>query len=211
MKAEHIIFPCGRLKLEGIYFNVEKPASPAVVVTHPHPYYGGSMKNNVIYAIVGALAGVDIAALIFNFRGVGESEGVYGAGIEEQNDIKAALNWLMQQPGVNAHKMGLAGYSFGGGVALPVACADERVKGLVLISPYFERSPSALLKTCAKHMLIVGGSKDLQVSMASIKVYGREAAGPVSAKIMEGPDHFWNGYEREMAKAVADFFSELFK
>ncbi len=190
MKAEHITFPCGRLKLEGIYFDVEKEAAPAVVVTHPHPYYGGSMKNKVIYAITAALGNEGIAVLIFNFRGVGGSEGVYGAGTEEQKDIRAALNWLMQQPNVNPHKMGLAGYSFGGRVALPLACDDKRVKGHGAHLAVFRKLTLGPAQDMYQAPADTGGQQRLQVSMASIKVYGREAAGPVSAKIMEGAGPF---------------------
>ena len=169
------------------------------------------MRNNVTYAVADALGGAAMAAFLFNFRGVGGSEGSYGGGIAEQQDIVAALDWLQGQKGIDKSRLGLAGYSFGAGVALPVACTDERVKGIALISPYFESSPQALLKTCHKHRLILGGSNDLEVSPEVVASYGRQAAETTKLRIIEGPDHFWAGYEQEMGQAVADFFSELFR
>ncbi len=212
MKRRGVVFSCGSLKLEGIYFDPESHGSvPAVVVCHPHPLYGGSMRNNVTYAIAGALAEVTIAALLFNFRGVGKSQGSFGGGSTEQQDVEAALGWLSDQNGVEREKLGLAGYSFGGGVALPVACRDARVKGIALISPYFESSPSGLLKTCSKPKLIIGGGSDSMVLASQVSSYGQDAEEPKQVEIIEGPDHFWSGYEDVMARKVAGFFSEILK
>jgi len=212
MKQSHITFPCGGLKLEGIYYEVEgETGVSAVVVCHPHPLYGGSMQNNVIYAVAGALAAKAIAALIFNFRGVGESEGRHGGGIDEQQDVKSALDWLEIQPGVDRGKLGLAGYSFGAAVALPVACLDGRVRGAAFISPYLEQSHVSLLKSYRKPKLLVSGSRDNMVLPDDVAAYYSEAAEPKKFETINGSDHFWGGYEDEMADVVAEFFAGLFK
>jgi alpha/beta superfamily hydrolase len=111
---------------------------------------------------------------------------------------------------VNAAKLGLAGYSFGAGVVFPVACGDERVKGVALVSPYFEDSPENLLHICVKPKLIISGSKDQAVLADVVLLYAREAAEPKQVEIIKGPDHFWNGYEDAMAETVAGFFGDLF-
>jgi uncharacterized protein len=207
MKPQSVMFPCGGIKLEGLYYGVEAQGPvPAVVVCHPHPLHGGSMHNNVTYAIADALVGSGIAALLFNFRGVGRSQGSYGGGTAEQEDIGAAIDWLAAGKGVDAGWAGLAGYSFGGGVALPVACADERVRCVALISPYFEISPIVLLKDCRKPKLILGGGSDDLVLHSDIQRYGREAAAPITCEIIKGADHFWGGHEGTMADSVAGFF-----
>jgi alpha/beta superfamily hydrolase len=207
MKPQHIIFPCGELKLEGLYYGLEAEGPvPGVAVCHPHPLYGGSMHNNVTYAVAEALVKAGIAALLFNFRGVGRSEGRHGGGIAEQQDISAGLDWLLEQKHVVKTRLGLAGYSFGGGVALPVACADGRVRCFALISPYFEESPISLLKGCRKPKLIMGGGRDDMVPPADVEQYGEEAAEPKTYEIIKGADHFWGGYEGQMADKVAGFF-----
>jgi uncharacterized protein len=211
MKKEYVTFPCGKLKLEGIFFEAGSgDPLPAVVVCHPHPLYGGSMNNNVTMAIAGALGELPLNALLFNFRGVGASGGNYGGGTEEQEDVKAALDWLQKRADVNAAKLGLAGYSFGAGVVFPVACGDERVKGVALVSPYFEDSPENLLHNCVKPKLIISGSEDQAVLADVVLLYAREAAEPKQVEIVKGPDHFWNGYEDAMAETVAGFFGDLF-
>lgn len=209
MKPLQVTFPCGGLKLEGIYYSVEAgDPVPAVIVCHPHPLHGGSMHNNVTYAIADALVKGGMAALLFNFRGVGRSQGSYGGGTAEQEDVVAALDWLAKVKGVDAGRLGLAGYSFGAGVAFPVGCRDARVRVMALVSPYFENSPLALLKACLKPKLILGGSADDMVPSQDVETYGREAAEPNKCEIIKGPDHFWGGYERPMAGKVAGFFRD---
>ena len=209
MKPRQITFPCGEIKLEGLFYAAgTKTPWPAVVVCHPHPLYGGSMHNNVTFAVAGALVKAGMAALLFNFRGVGGSGGRHGGGTAEQQDIAAALGWLQDEEDVDETRLGLAGYSFGGGVALPVACADVRVKAMALISPYFESPPAALLKECLKPKLIMGGGSDGMVPASVVEQYGREAAGPKTLEMVKGADHFWGGDEVEMAERVAGFFKE---
>jgi len=209
MKPQQIVFPCAELELEGLYYSVEsKGPVPAVVVCHPHPLHGGSMHNNVTNAIAYALVKSGIAALLFNFRGVGSSQGSHGGGIAEQEDVRAALDWLGTVKGLDSSRLGLAGYSFGAGVAFPVGCSDERVKAIALISPYFESTPFSTLKGCPKPKLILGGSQDYAVPAQDVEVYGREAAEPKQVEIIKGPDHFWGGYERTMAEKVSGFFKD---
>ena len=136
MNKKSVTFPCGQLTLEGVYCTPEgNDAFPAVVLCHPHPLYGGSMDNTIIMELATAVTGASMAALMFNFRGVGGSEGSYGGSVGEREDVEAAIDWLISQPGIIANRIGLAGYSFGAMVGAPVACQDKRVKAVALISP----------------------------------------------------------------------------
>jgi uncharacterized protein len=212
MKQERVRFPCGKLVLEGIFYNIQSAAPvPSVIVCHPHPLYGGSMHNNVTYAIAAALAAENIAALLFNFRGVEGSEGEYGGGKDEQRDVTAALDYLQSLKGTDGKKLGLAGYSFGGGVVLPVGCEDDRVSALALISPYLEDRRYEMLKTCTKPKLIMGGGSDDMVPPDRVKLYAEEATNPKKIEIVPGADHFWGGHETRMAHLVSAFFSDSFK
>ena len=210
MKQNDVIFPCGDIKLEGIFFEIlgEKQV-PAVVVCHPHPLYGGSMHNNVTFALAEAIVTRGIASLLFNFRGVGRSEGQHGGGVAEQEDIMAALDWLQKQSAVAPLKLGLAGYSFGAAVALPVACRDQRVRAIALVSPYFDSSHEDLLKRCTLPKLMVNGGADSLVSPETVATYMNLAAEPKKQVQIEGADHLWGGYEDKMAAVVADFFADL--
>ncbi len=209
MKPEHIIFPCGNLKLEGLFFQPDGGGDvPAVVVCHPHPLYGGTMHNNVTFAIADALVKKSVAALLFNFRGVGDSQGNFGGGEKEQEDVGAALDWLSDREGVERNRLGVAGYSFGAGVAFPAACPDARVKAVALVSPYFEKDPAHLMSACGKPKLLIAGSDDYMVPAETVAGYYKDAAEPKKLEIINGADHFWGGFEDEMAGLVAQFFED---
>ena len=94
-------------------------------------------------------------------------------------------------------------------MALPVACADERVRCVALISPYFEESPISLLQNCRKPKFILSGGSDDMAPSSDVEQYGREAAEPKKCEIINGADHFWGGYEGQMADKVAGFFRDI--
>jgi len=166
------------------------------------------MHNNVTLAIAEALVKASMSSLLFNFRGVGRSQGSFGGGEKEQEDVAAALDWLHTRQGVDGKRLGAAGYSFGASVAFPAACKDDRVKGLALVSPYFERNPQALMKGCSKPKLFIAGTDDYMVPAETVEGYYRDAAEPKRFESVRGADHFWGGQEKEMAELVAGFFKD---
>ena len=169
------------------------------------------MDNNVILSASLALVERSTIAFMFNFRGVGGSQGSYGDGIAEQEDVKAAVSWLVSQPVVDNNRLGLLGYSFGAAVALPVACADEGVKAVALISLPPEPLQVSQLKGCTKPKLIVCGTNDFVVPLEQAELMNREAAEPKQFELISGADHFWRGYEAVVAEKVAAFFEDKFR
>lgn len=206
-------FPCGDITLEGEWHLPQgRGPFPGVVVCHPHPLHGGNMLNNVVSAICLALPQHSVAAFRFNFRGVGSSEGEFGGGIAEQEDVKAALAWLLSTPDMDTKRIGLAGYSFGASVALPVALQDERVSLLALVSPALSDSGWEQLKGYHNPKLLVVGDADASVSSGRFQQHVKDM-DPKQYQVVSGADHFWWGYEEEVAEKVAQFlvagFSEI--
>src|SRR5260221_12424431 len=117
MNENQVSFRSGDLTLEGLLANPGRGA-PAAVVCHPHPMYGGSMHNNVVEAILAAMWQAGYTTLRFNFRGVGASEGEHDGGPGEGDDAVAGMTFLMAQQGVRKEGAAMAGYSFGGMVAV---------------------------------------------------------------------------------------------
>src|SRR5690242_17874469 len=123
--------PTAQGHLEGILKPVEEQAQPACValVCHPHPLYGGTMHNKVVFQVAQALRAINIPALRFNFRGVGRSSGSYDEGRGEADDVRYALEFLSRRyPGIPAI---IAGFSFGSWVGLRVGANDDRVQALI--------------------------------------------------------------------------------
>ena len=164
------------------------------------------MSNNVVWAICQALTQRAIAAFRFNFRGVGQSEGTFGNGIAEQEDVKAALSFVLSDPDIDQNKVGLAGYSFGAGVAAPVAAQDSRVKLLALVSPALSDSAWEQLKGYQIPKLLVSGQHDFVIPAAQFQHHLKDIAEPRQGELISGVDHFWQGYEDELAQKVAQFF-----
>jgi alpha/beta superfamily hydrolase len=211
MSQTHVRFATSGIVLEGIF---ERPKGealfPAVVVCHPHPLYGGDMYNNVVSVICQALAQESIATLRFNFRGVGRSEGDHEEGIGEQNDVSAALDLLQLSDGVDKSLLGLAGYSFGSRVAMPVALREERVRAVALVSPFLADADWQGLKTYGVPKLFICGSEDSFISPHKVKRLVGEAAPPSECEVVFGADHFWCGFESKIAPKVGAFFKTAF-
>ena len=205
-QENRVTFSSGNLLLEGVFSLPEGSGPfPGVVVCHPHPRGGGEMDNNVVLAVFHALAQRSIAVLRFNFRGVGGSQGRYDEGIGEQDDARAAVQFLITQPGIDPSRIGLAGYSFGARIALLVGSQDERVKTLASISGTTAINDPALMG-CTKPKLFITGDIDTFIPVEQFKTLVDGLPSPTEARIFHGADHFWWGVEADLAKAVATFF-----
>jgi alpha/beta superfamily hydrolase len=211
MTQDQVRFSASGIVLEGI---LERPKGeapfPAVAVCHPHPLYGGDMHNNVVSVICQALARESIAALRFNFRGVGRSEGEHEEGIGEQADVRAALDFLESAEGVDKGRLGLAGYSFGTRVVMPVALCDSRVRAVALVSPFLSDADWQSLKTYDVPKLFICGNEDSFISPHKVKRLAGEAAPPSECVTVSGADHFWWGFEAKIEGKVAEFFKAAF-
>ena len=110
---------------------VPDEAWAAAVLLHPHPEHGGNMRSIVPGTLFSALPTAGVAALRFNFRGVGRSEGTHGGGLPERADVIAAIDALA--PITEGLPLVLAGWSFGADTALAVS--DTRVAGWFCVAP----------------------------------------------------------------------------
>ena len=211
MKQVHITFSGADIQLEGIWHLPEAGQHfPAVIVCHPHPLYGGNMSNNVVIAICQALVKQSIAAFRFNFRGVGSSGGEHGGGTGEQDDLRAALALVIATPDIDSRRVGLAGYSFGTVVALPVAAETKEVSLLALVSPALSDAGWTQLKAYTRPVFLISGENDLIVSPEQLCEYIEDMPALKQCEVIAGADHFWQGYEMEVASKVARFFSDGF-
>jgi alpha/beta superfamily hydrolase len=169
------------------------------------------MSSDVVFGICQALAQQSIAALRFNFRGVGKSGGKFGEGIAEQEDVKAALAFVLSTPNIDQKRIGLAGYSFGTMVATPVAVQDERVKLLALVSPALQDSGWGQLKTYTKPKFLIAGEHDFVIPEQKFWEQVKDIPEPKQCQIIPGADHFWAGFEEEVAQRVSRFFADGFR
>jgi uncharacterized protein len=200
--------PAGQLEA---LLNAGSPtAQHAALVCHPHPIYGGTLHNKVVFHAMKALNNLGMPVLRFNFRGAGLSHGEHDQGNGEVDDVRSALDWLDHE----FHRpMVFAGFSFGAAVGLRAACPDPRVEVLIAlgtpISPVDDRSYDYdFLKTCAKPKLFVSGSRDQFASKAKLEGLVAPLPEPKKLVIVEAADHFFEGRLREMREAVEGWARE---
>jgi len=210
MKKARVSFSSGGLVLEGILAIPEGAGSlPAVIVCHPHPLYGGSMDNNVVCNLSETLTQASLASFKFNFRGVGESQGGFGQGIGEREDVEAAISFISTVKEVDSKRIGLAGYSAGAGFALPVGFNDDRIKALVAVSPPLTMFDFDFLKSCPKPKFLISGSRDDLIPADQFLEFCRNLPEPKEYESIEGADHFWWGYESSLSAKVTAFFTKV--
>ncbi len=179
-------------------------AGPGVVITHPHPLFGGSMNNNVVWTAERAFHRRDWATLCFNFRGVGRSTGTYGNGEAEVEDVAAALDFLRQRaPGPNY----LVGYSFGAFVAGRALLQGLAVQGAVFIAPPIAFMDLSWLPRVPGLRLVVAGDQDDICPLADLQQMfaGTAPAAAPEIRIIAGTDHFFGGREEELFRVLRDF------
>jgi uncharacterized protein len=200
-----VTFQSGDLSLEAALHLPDVIPAPGVVVCHPHPLYGGDMDNNVVMAACESMVSRGVAALRFNFRGAGASEGTFDDGDGEREDVRSALTYIQSLPEIDPKRLGLIGYSFGGMVAAEVA--SGALRGLALISPLLAFGDLRVAWGCPA--MIIAGDVDALVPPDRLQVLS-EAPG-VEAHVFEGADHSWWGYEDELSEMLGSFFANHFR
>jgi alpha/beta superfamily hydrolase len=199
-KEERITFSSGDLSLEGLLSRGE--GDRGVVISHPHPLYGGEMRNQVVGIIQEVLAGKGWTTLRFNFRGVGRSQGKYGEGVGEQEDVRAAVRYLKEK---GIKEIYLAGYSFGAWVNAQAALDMPEVVGSILVAPPQTLLDFSFLKSDSKTRLVIAGEWDSFGPVEEIhKVFGKMNPPP-PLKIISEANHFFSGSEAELMKALELF------
>jgi alpha/beta superfamily hydrolase len=209
MKKTRVSFSSGGLFLEGILAIPEGAGPfPAVIVCHPHPLYGGSMDNNVVYSLSEKITQSSLASFKFNFRGVGGSQGEFSQGIGEQEDVEAAISFISTVKEIDSKRIGLAGYSAGAGFALPVGFNDDRIRALAAVSPPLSMFDFDFLKSCPKPKFLILGSRDDLIPIDQFLEFCQNLPEPKECESIEGADHFWWGYESSLATKVVAFLTK---
>lgn len=178
-------------------------AAPAgALITHPHPLFGGSMDNNVVWTAVRALGERGWSTLRFNFRGVGRSTGSYGEGLAEVEDVVAAADFLNSKA---AGPCFLVGYSFGAAVAARALLQGLDAAGAVLISPPIAFMDLEFLLETPRLCLVVAGDQDELCPLASVEDLCRRHQPPVELRVIAGADHFYGGREKELLRILLEY------
>jgi alpha/beta superfamily hydrolase len=185
----------------------------AAVVCHPHPLFGGTMHNKVVYQAAKTIHRFGLPVVRFNFRGVGLSEGTHENGLGEEGDVLAAIDFLAGEfPGA---PLLVAGFSFGSWVGLRAGCGDARVAellGLGLPVADLDHRDFSYLDSCEKPKLLVTGEFDRfgppQKLRAMVEQFPPRVQKSTKVVIVTGGDHFFAGHLPELDRAIAGWLLE---
>jgi alpha/beta superfamily hydrolase len=198
------------VRLEALLNMGAEHATHAALVCHPHPLYGGTLHNKVVFHTMKALNSFGYPVLRFNFRGAGMSQGKHDHGDGEAEDVRTALDWLDREFHL---PLIFAGFSFGAAVGLRVGCPDVRVRAVIglglPVSAIDDRVYDfEFLAGCAKPKLFVSGDRDQFGPRAKLQGLVEALPEPKKLAIIQGADHFFEGRLRELRDTIEAWIKE---
>jgi alpha/beta superfamily hydrolase len=202
IESQFIAGPAGRL--ESLLEEPEdRDPIEAALVCHPHPLFGGTMHNKVVYRIARGLRKTGCVVLRFNFRGVNLSEGAHDAGPGEVEDARAALVWLRSRyPDL---PYSLAGFSFGSRIALRLGCTLAEPRPRRVIAAGFPTTIGSFdyLDSCLLPKYFVNSTNDIYGPKPEVEKAYDQFAEPKSIRFIQATDHFFAGALDEFETAIA--------
>ena len=198
--------PAGRL--EGRYQPSRRRSDPIAIILHPHPRFGGTMNNQIVYQLFYMFTKRGFSALRFNFRGVGRSQGTFDHGAGELSDAAAALDWAQSiQP--DARACWVAGFSFGAWIGMQLLMRRPEIEGFISIAPPANLHDFSFLAPCPSSGLIIHGDhdkvvprKDVQVLVDKLKT---QKGIVIDHRIIPSANHFFDNDVDELVGNCADY------
>lgn len=203
-------------RLEARYLPPRSLKHPVVVILHPHPLQGGRMDNDVVQAIGSAFHQQGFGILRFNFRGVGRSEGVYSGGEGELHDAATVIDWVQSSQKI-AHRLWIAGFSFGSWIAMQLLMRRPEIEGFVIASPPAHAFDFSFLAPCPVSGQVLYGNKDSIVPKESVDnlvdKLNNQRGIKILYSVIDDADHSFNGqlgrFEDEIIKYLNTFAGEF--
>jgi alpha/beta superfamily hydrolase len=195
--------------IEGL-INAKPEGEPRAVAVlgHPLPTAGGTMHTKALYHAAKALARIDVPVLRFNFRGVGRSAGAFSGGPGEQDDLRAALDFMKARyPEVM--RMWTGGMSFGSWVGMTVGAADARATALIGIACPVNRYDYSPVVTAGKPTFLIHGERDELISLKEIRTLYAQLSEPKELVVIDAADHLFDGKVSEVGDAIEDLLQDF--
>lgn len=206
-----VIIPGPEGRIEARYQPGPHPQAPTALILHPHPQFGGTMNNKVVYNLFYLFQACGFSVLRFNFRGVGRSQGQYDEGVGELSDAAAALDWL-QAMHKEASGCWIAGFSFGAWVGMQLLMRRPEATGFVSISPPANMYDFSFLAPCPSSGLIVQGTDDKIVDPLDVRKLVEKLRMQrgivIDHEEIEGANHFFEKHMDELMGLVKDYVSD---
>ena len=198
--------PAGRI--EGRYHPAKVRSAPIGIVLHPHPQFGGTMNNQIVYNCYYQFVNRGLSVLRFNFRGVGRSQGQFDHGAGELSDAAAALDW-MQALNPEAKSCWITCVSFGAWIGMQLLMRRPEIEGFMSIAAMANRYDFSFLAPCPSSGLFVHGSEDrvapVKEVMAVIEKVKTQKGIQIEHAVVEGANHFFDGRVEQLMEQVSAY------
>lgn len=201
--------PAGRI--EGRYQPAKRRSAPIALVLHPHPEFGGTMNNQIVYQLFYMFAKRGFAVLRFNFRGVGRSQGSFDHGQGELSDAAAALDWV-QSVHPDARACWIAGFSFGAWIGMQLLMRRPEIEGFMSIAPPANLHDFSFLAPCPSSGLIINGDvdkvvpqKDTQTLVDKLKT---QRGITIDHRIVPGANHFFEDKVDDLIEICSGYLDQ---
>jgi hypothetical protein len=206
-----VIFTGEDGRIEGRFHPGRTRNAPIAIILHPHPQFGGTMNNPVVYQLYYAFANRGFAALRFNFRGVGRSQGTFDHGQGELSDAAAALDWA-QATNPDARACWIAGFSFGAWIGMQLLMRRPEVEGFISIAAPASLYDFSFLAPCPSSGLFVHGDKDAVVPVSAVGTLVEKLKTQkgiiIDQQIVKGANHFFDGKADELIEVVDEYLDK---
>ncbi len=203
-----VIFNGPEGRLEGRYQMSKTRGAPIALLLHPHPQFGGTMNNQIIYNLYYMFLERGFSVLRFNFRGVGRSQGLFDNGPGELADAATALDWL-QTYNPDARICWIAGVSFGSWIAMQLLMRRPEIQGFVAVAPPANLYDFTFLAPCPSSGLMINGSDDRVVPSDAVKALAdklkTQKGITITHEVIPGANHFFEGKIDELVAAVSNY------
>jgi hypothetical protein len=203
-----VIFNGPEGRLEGRYQPAKRRGSPIAVILHPHPQFGGTMNNQIVYNLYYQFTERGFSVLRFNFRGVGRSQGVFDHGAGELSDAAAALDWAQAQS-PEARACWVAGVSFGAWIGMQLLMRRPEIEGFISVAAMANRYDFTFLAPCPSSGLFVHGDQDrvspAKESIAAIDKVKVQKGIKIEHQTIPGANHFFEGKVDDLMATVGGY------
>jgi len=201
--------PAGRI--QAMYKHSGEENAPIAIMLHPHPIYGGTMNNKVVYSMYHTFADAGFNVLRFNFRGVGGSQGEYDRGEGELEDATAALEWLQDNnPGARA--CWVAGFSFGAWIGMQLLMRRPEITSFISIAPPANMYDFSFLAPCPTSGLMVQGTADQVVPLEEteklVERLHMQKGIHIQLDKVEQANHYFQGHLDQLDASVRGYLAE---
>ena len=201
--------PAGRI--EAKYFKSNRKRAPLALILQPHPQYGGTMNNKIVFDIFQNFFKNEFSVCRINFRGVGRSDGTFDNGQGELSDAAAALDWI-EKENLNHSQCWISGFSFGSLIAMQLLMRRPEVNRFIAVSPQPNVYDFSFLSPCPTSGLIVYGKNDELVPLEHINSLNRRLSTQRGIKVdfkgIEEANHFFSKKEKNLSLAIDKYIKK---